>query len=164
MLEVNRFVMKGTGTDLTFQASLPAAKDAHASMLLQGTVDLQLAELFDPDVTSGGQVRFDINSFGQRSSPEVQGKIHIANASFARTGTPLGLRDGNGVITLTRNRLDITEFQGKVGGGTVTAHGGVVYRPDVQFDLAMKARGNPCPLSAKHSCHAEFHPGAYRAL
>ncbi len=139
VLEVNRFVMKGTGTDLTFQASLPAAKDAHASILLQGTVDLQLAELFDPDVTSGGQVRFDINSFGQRSSPEVQGKIHIANASFARTGTPLGLRDGNGVITLTRNRLDITEFQGKVGGGTVTAHGGVVYRPDVQFDLAMKA-------------------------
>ena len=141
VLEVNRFVIKGTGTDLTLQASLPVAKDARASMLLQGTVDLQLAELFDPDVTSGGQVRFDINSFGQRSSPEDQGKIHIANASFARTGTPLGLRDGNGVITLTRNRLNITEFQGKVGGGTVTAHGGVVYRPDVQFDLAMKAEG-----------------------
>ena len=56
-------------------------------------------------------------------------------------GTPLGLRDGNGVITLNGNRLDVTGFQGKVGGGTVSAQGGVVYRPDLQFDLAMKAEG-----------------------
>ena len=31
-LEVNRFVIQGTGTDLTFQASVPAAKNARASM------------------------------------------------------------------------------------------------------------------------------------
>ena len=138
-LEVKRSVIRGTGTELTFQAHVPAAKDAPASLLLQGTLDLQLAEMLNPDMTSTGQVRFDINSFGARSDPNVHGQIRIVNAGFTEAGLPLGLRNGNGVLTLTRDRLDITQFQGTVGGGTVTARGGVVYRPNLYFDLAMKA-------------------------
>src|SRR5262249_40599458 len=111
-LNVQRSVIRGTGTELTFQANVPAARDAQAKMLLQGTVDLQLAQLFDPDITSGGQLRFDIDSTGQRSNPDIQGQIRIVNASFAQAGTPLGLRDGNGVLTLTRDRLNVTEFKG----------------------------------------------------
>lgn len=140
-LEIKRSVIQGTGTDLTFQANLPTAKNAPVSMLLRGTVDLQFAQLFNPDVTSAGQIRFEIDTFGQRSNPDVQGQIRIENASFAQTGVPLGLRDGNGVLTLTRNSLDVTEFKGQVGGGTLSARGRVVYRPDLQFDLAMKAEG-----------------------
>jgi translocation and assembly module TamB len=140
-LDVKRSIIRGTGTELTFQANVPTAKDAALSMLLQGTIDLQLAELFDPDITSGGQLRFDIDSYGQRSDPNIQGQVRIVNASFAQAGVPLGLRDGNGMLTLTRNRLNITEFQGKAGGGTVTASGGVVYRPELRFDIAMKANG-----------------------
>jgi translocation and assembly module TamB len=140
-LDVKRSAIAGTGTDLIFQAHIPAAANAPASMLLQGTVDLRLAQLFDPDITSGGQLKFDIDSYGRRSDPNLQGQIRIINASFAQAGAPLGLRDGNGVLTLTRNRLDIREFQGKVGGGTVTGRGGIVYRPNLQFDMAMKAEG-----------------------
>ncbi len=140
-LDVKRFIIRGTGTDLTFQARLPAAKDALASMLLQGTIDLKLAELVSPDITSGGQLRLDINTYGQRANPNLQGQIHVVNASFAQAGTPLGLQDGNGTLTLTRDRLDITKFTGKVGGGTVTASGGLTYRPTLTFDMAMKAEG-----------------------
>jgi translocation and assembly module TamB len=139
--DVRRSVIRGTGTELAFQANLPGAKDAPVSVLLQGTVDLQLAQLFDPDLTAGGQLRFDINSYGQRSDPNVQGQVRIVNASFSEAGMPLGLRAGNGTLTLTRDRLNITEFKGQVGGGTVTAGGGIVYRPDLRFDLAMKAEG-----------------------
>jgi translocation and assembly module TamB len=42
---------------------------------------------------------------------------------------------------LTKDRLNITKFQGIVGGGTVTAQGGVAYRPGVQFDLGLAATG-----------------------
>jgi translocation and assembly module TamB len=138
-LEVKRSVIRGTGTDLTFQANVPAAKDAPVSMLLRGTIDLQVAELLNPDITSSGQLRFDIDSYGRRSDPNIQGQIRIVNATFTQAGTPLGLRDGNGVLTLTRDRLDISKFEGKAGGGTVTASGGIVYRPKLRFDLAMKA-------------------------
>ena len=60
------------------------------------------------------------------------------NASFATPDTPVGLSNGNGVLTLRRDRLDITSFTGNVGGGTVTASGGVAYRPAVQFNIGMK--------------------------
>ncbi|HSS99202.1 MAG TPA: translocation/assembly module TamB domain-containing protein [Terriglobales bacterium] len=140
-LNVQRSAIRGTGTELTFQANIPTAKDAPIKMLLQGTVDLQLAQLFDPDVTSGGQLRFDIDSTGQRANPDIQGQVRIINASFAQAGTPLGLRDGNGVLTLTRDRLNVTQFKGQVGGGTVTAGGGVVYKPALRFDLGLKAEG-----------------------
>src|SRR5256885_5578698 len=48
-------------------------------------------------ITSGGQVQFDIDSFGSRSDQNVQGQIRIVNASFASAGLPLGLQAGNGV-------------------------------------------------------------------
>ena len=110
-------------------------------MLVQGKVDLRLAQLVSPDITSGGELQFDIDSNGRRSDPNVQGQIRVVNASFATAGAPLGLQGGNGVLTLTRDRLSVTQFQGKVGGGSVTASGGLVYRPQLQFDLAMAAQG-----------------------
>jgi translocation and assembly module TamB len=45
------------------------------------------------------------------------------------------------VLTLTKDRLNITKFQGTVGGGTLTAQGGVAYRPGVQFDFGVAANG-----------------------
>jgi len=140
-LDVKRSSIRGNGTDLTFQANVPRAKDAPASILLQGSVDLQLAQLFSPDITSGGQLRFDIDSYGRRSDPTIQGQVKIVNASFAQTGVPLGLSNGNGTLTLTRDRLNITEFKGQAGGGTVTASGGLIYKPQVRADFAMKAEG-----------------------
>ena len=82
-----------------------------------------------------------LTPIGRRSDPNVKGKIRVVNASFASAGAPLGLQNGNGVLTLTRDRLDVTQFQGNVGGGRVTASGGIVYRPQLQFDLALAAKG-----------------------
>ena len=141
VLNLQRSTIRGTGTEITFQANVPMAEDAPASMLVRGSVDLRLAQLVSPDITSGGELRFDIDSDGRRADPNVQGKIQVVNASFATAGAPLGLSGGNGVLTLTRNRLDVTQFQGNVGGGVVTASGGVVYRPQLQFDLALAAKG-----------------------
>jgi translocation and assembly module TamB len=140
-LDVQKSIIRGTGTEITLQANIPTAKDAKASMLVRGNIDLQLAQLLSPDITSGGQIQFDIDSFGPRSAQNVQGQVRIVNASFASAGLPVGLQGGNGVLTLTRDRLDVTQFQGKVGGGNVTASGGVVYRPSLRFDLAMAATG-----------------------
>ena len=47
-------------------------------------------------------------------------------------------RNGNGVLTLRRDRLDITQFTGNVGGGMVTASGGVTYQPKIQYAIGLK--------------------------
>ena len=75
------------------------------------------------------------------NSPDLGGQVEIVDANFASGDLPVGLQHGNGVLTLTKDRLNITKFQGTVGGGTVTAQGGVAYRPAIQFDLGLAANG-----------------------
>jgi translocation and assembly module TamB len=142
VVNLQKSALKGTGTDLTMQGKVPIVDHtAPVSLLLLGTVDLRLAQLVSPDVTSSGQLRFDINSYGQRSDPNVQGRVEIVNANFSTPDAPLGLTNGNGALVLTKNRLNIEKFEGVVGGGRVTAGGGVLYRPNLQFDLALKGQG-----------------------
>jgi translocation and assembly module TamB len=86
-------------------------------------------------------LRFDVNSYGAGTDPNVHGTIRIENANVATGDTPVGLQNGNGVITLTSTRADITSFTGTVGGGEVSAGGGVTYRPAVNFNLALKGNG-----------------------
>ena len=43
------------------------------------------------------------------------------------------------MLTLANKRLDVTQFQGQIGGGTVTARGGIVYGEKLQFDLSAVA-------------------------
>ena len=108
-------------------------------MLLKGNVDLALAQIFDPDIRTAGQIRFNIDSHGT-SAQDIGGEIDIVNASYASPDLPVGLQNGNGVLKLTTDRVNIQSFQGTVGGGEVTASGGVAYRPAIQFDLGMAAR------------------------
>src|ERR1700721_2284071 len=114
---------------------------APVSLVLLGTVNLHLAQVFEPDVRSSGELKFNINSSGAANSPDLGGQIEIVDANFASGDLPVGLQHGNGVLALTKDRLNITKFQGTVGSGTVTAQGGVAYRPNVQFDLGLSANG-----------------------
>ncbi len=142
VLNLQRATLRGTGTDLQIQGRVPMTDtSAPISLLVQGTVDLRLAEILNPDLASSGQLQFDINSYGQRSDPNIQGSIKVVNATLATGDAPLGLQNGNGVLTLTRNRLEVTQFEGTVGGGRVVLRGGATYRPTIGFDLAMTARG-----------------------
>ena len=138
VVNLQRAAIRGTDTDLQFQGSIPTAGNAPMSLMLLGTVNLQLAQLFDPDIRSSGEVKFNINSSG---AADVGGQIEIVDAAFASGDLPAGLQHGNGTLTLTRDRLSISKFQGTVGGGTLTAQGGVTLRPSVQFDLGLAAQG-----------------------
>ena len=139
-LQVPRGALRGTGTDLQFQGTVPVTGNAPASILLEGSVDLDLAQILDPDLVSSGQIKFDINSYGQRSNPNVHGEVRIVNANFSTGTVPLGLQNGNGVLTLLADRLQITQFQGILGGGNVTASGAVTYRPAVHFDVTLSGQ------------------------
>ena len=142
ILSLQRAQLRGTDTDLALQARVPMNDpNAPVSLLALGTIDLKLIELFDPDYVTSGQLKLNINSYGNRANPDVQGQIQVMNAGLASGDLPLGLQNGNGVLTLTKDRLNITSFKGTVGGGEVTASGGVVYRPALNFNLALAGRG-----------------------
>ena len=84
------------------------------------------------------------------NSPDLGGQIEIVDANFASGDLPVGLQHGNGVLTLTKDRLNITKFQGTVGGGTVTAQGGVAYRP--ACNLIWDWRPRECACFIRREC------------
>lgn len=141
VVNLQRTAIHGTDTDLQIQGTIPLAGHAPVSLLLLGTVNLQLAQLFNPDITSSGELRFNINSYGAKAGSNVEGQVEIVNANFVSGGLPVGVQHGNGVLTLTKDRLSVQSFKATVGGGTLTAQGGVVYRPSIQFDLGAAAKG-----------------------
>lgn len=141
VLALQKTRIHGTDTDVELQASVPSNRAQPISLLALGTVNLQIAKLFDPDLSTSGELRFDINSYGARANPDMHGQIRIVNASFATVAAPIGLQDGNGILTLTRDRLNITQFSGTVGGGKVQASGALVYKPHLRFDLALAGKG-----------------------
>jgi len=140
-IEIARGAIKGTDTNFEFQGSIPTTGSAAMSLSLAGTVNLQIAQLFDPDIRSSGQLKLNIKSSGALNAPNTSGQIEIVDANFASGDLPAGLQHANGVLDVTGNRMNIRKFEGAMGGGTLTARGGIAYRPAVQFDLGLAAQG-----------------------
>jgi len=141
IVDIQRASIHGTDTDLQFQGSIPTTGNGPMFLLLVGTVNLQLAQLFDPDVRSSGQLRLNIDSHGPSDRADLDGQIEIVDANFASPDLPVALQHGNGVLKVTKDRLNIASFQAAIGGGTLTAQGGIAYRPGIQFDLGLAAKG-----------------------
>jgi translocation and assembly module TamB len=132
---------KGTDTDLHFQGRVPITSNTSSTLKLNGFIDLSLAQIFDPTLTGRGQVQLDINAGGHTFGEDLAGQVRIVNASFSTPDMPVGISNGNGVLTVRGNRLDITQLTADAGGGQVSASGGITYRPNVQFNIGLKGNG-----------------------
>ncbi|MGA2348824.1 MAG: translocation/assembly module TamB domain-containing protein [Terracidiphilus sp.] len=141
VIKVQRSTVRGSDADLQFEGSVPVSGNGPMAVMLVGTVNTELAERFDPDIKSSGQLKFNIDFHGPASGAGLAGQINIVDVNFASSDLPVGLQHCNGVLTMTRDRLKISSFKGNIGGGTLTAQGGVAYRPAIQFDLGLNAQG-----------------------
>jgi translocation and assembly module TamB len=142
MIDVPEGSIRGTGTDITFQGHVPTANNEPMAVQLRGTIDMKLAQLFDPDVRSSGQIKLNIDSHGMLASGnDIGGEIDVVDANITQAGMPVGLQNANGVLKLTTDRLNIASFRGTIGGGSVEMRGGIAYRPNLVFDLGLAAKG-----------------------
>jgi translocation and assembly module TamB len=137
VLTLQKTTFRGNGTDLQVQGVIPADPAAPMSIVALGTVDLVLVQMLDPDITSSGQLQFNIGGAGRRADPNFQGQIKVVDAAISGDNLPVSLQSGNGVLKLTNRQLEIETFQGKVSGGLFTATGGLTYRPSLQFNLVL---------------------------
>lgn len=158
VLTVQPSAIKGTDTNLNFQASIPVGSKAPMSLVLKGGIDMAIVQIFKPDIQTSGQVRFNIDSHGV-SAHDIGGEIDLVNLNYASADLPVGLQNGNGVLKLTTDRVNVESFSGTVGGGEVTASGGVTYRPSLQFDLGMAAKDIRLlyPQGIREAVNADIH-------
>lgn len=103
-------------------------------------MDLALLQTFNPSVKSSGQVRLQVNGTGNFSSPTMQGRIQVQNATFSSDTFPLSLEGINGQIRLAGNRLDIEQLGGMAGGGNLSASGFLIYGKQMSFSLNAHAQ------------------------
>jgi translocation and assembly module TamB len=131
---------KGTDTSLQFQGRVPLNQNNKMSVSAHGSIDLRLVQMFSPDLRTGGTVALDLNAGGTIKNPGMQGQVRLQNASFATEAAPLGVENLNATMQLTDTGVQITNAAGQFGGGQITAGGSVVYRPQLQMNLAVSAK------------------------
>jgi translocation and assembly module TamB len=132
--------IRGTGTSLRVQGSIPFAGTTAPSLTANGTVDVRILRIIAPDVRSSGTVAVDIHASGSAKNPELQGQLRLQNIAFATDAAPLGVENLNGTLDVANDRVQVSSLTGQVGGGQISAGGSVVFRPSVQYNLAMQAK------------------------
>jgi translocation and assembly module TamB len=132
--------IRGTGTDLRVQGSIPFGGTGTATLTANGTVDVSIARIVASDVRSSGTVALNLRASGSSTAPVLQGQLHLQDISFATDATPLGVEKLNGTLDIDNDHVQVSSLTGQVGGGQISAGGSIVFRPGVQFNLAMQAK------------------------
>jgi translocation and assembly module TamB len=140
VLVIKPATIKGRDTSLQFQGAIPINKPGAMRVSARGSIDLKLVQLLAPDVQSGGSIALDVNANGTLKNPGVNGQIRLQNASFATEQMPLGVENLNATMQVNDTGVQITHGSGKLGGGDVTLGGSVIYRPQMQMNLALSGK------------------------
>ena len=131
--------IRGTGTSLRVEGSIPLGGNTAPNLTAEGSVDVSLLRLIQPDVQSSGTLALDIRASGSATSPAVQGQVHLNEVAISTPTAPLGVEKLNGILDINNNRVQISSCTGQVGGGQLTMGGSVTYRPNLQFNLSLQS-------------------------
>jgi translocation and assembly module TamB len=130
----------GTDTDLRLQGQIPVKIDAATTLVANGSIDLRLLQFFQHDLQSSGKLRVDLHASGPTNRHALQGQIRLQNVAVVYPDAPVSLQNANGVLDVSDDRIDITEFTGEAGGGQISAHGVIDYRPQLQSNVVLQAK------------------------
>ena len=133
--------LRGTGTSLKFNGEVPLKGSAPPRMTVTGSVNLELLRILSPDVQSAGSLALDLHAVRAAKGVGVEGQIKLENASVSTSAAPLGVQNANGTFNIQNNEVRIAELTAQIGGGQLTAGGSVTYKPELRFNVALKADG-----------------------
>jgi translocation and assembly module TamB len=138
-INVARAELKGTGTDVTLQASIPLREPAEMRATANGRVDLQLLHIWNPRWKSSGEVNLQVGIQGTRGHPEVSGTVAIADAALSVENLPT-LEKVKGELNVTSEGVQVKSLTGEMGGGAFEVHGSAAYQPGVRYNLGMTTK------------------------
>jgi len=132
--------IRGTGTSLRIEGSVPLAGKAAPNLTAQGSIDAQILRIANPDLQSSGAVALDVRTSGSGDNPQVRGQVRLQNISVSTTASPVGIQNLNGALDIGNDRVQISNITAQVGSGQLSAGGSVAYRPSVQFNIALQGK------------------------
>ncbi len=132
--------IRGTETSLRIQGSIPFAGTSVATLTAQGSVDVHILRIFSPDLQSSGTVALDVRASGTPKAPSVRGQVRLQDIALDTPDAPLGVDKLNGTLDVNNGRVQVSNMSAQVGGGQLSIGGSVVYRPNLQFNLALQGK------------------------
>jgi translocation and assembly module TamB len=87
-------------------------------------------------VQSGGVLALDVRSNGSA----IQGQLQFQNVALTTPDAPIGVEKLNGTMKIANDRVQVAKMTAQVGGGDVSLGGSIVYKPSLQFNLAMQGQ------------------------
>jgi translocation and assembly module TamB len=137
---IEQFRMKGNGTQLSAQGTIPLKGTAAMNVAAKGTLDMALLQMVSADVHSSGRIDFNVASRGRVGEPSMQGQVRIVNTSLAAEAMPVALSGINGEIDVAGNRVNVKEIKATAGGGMISTHGSFTYGKEPNFAMDVEAK------------------------
>jgi len=131
---------RGTGTSLHVQGKLPIGGHETPTLAANGLVDMRILKIVAPNVESSGTLALNIHASGSAPSTDLQGQLQLKDVLLNTADAPLGVEKLNGTVDISNDRAQISNLTGQMGGGQVSVGGSIVYKPVLQFNLAMQGK------------------------
>jgi translocation and assembly module TamB len=132
--------IKGTGTSVRMQGSIPIGGGTAPNLSARGSIDLQVLRILAPDLRSAGTVALDVHASSAANTPSVQGQVRLQDVALATPDAPIGVDKLNGTLDITKDKVRISSLTGQAGGGQVSVGGSIAYQPHLQFDVALQGK------------------------
>ncbi len=140
MLTIEPTEIQGTGTSLRIEGDLPLGGTTPATLRAKGTLDAQILRIVRPELQSSGTVSLDIHATGSGSTWGTQGQIRLQNIAASSPDAPMGVEKLNGILDVSSDKIQVSQVTAEVGGGEVNLGGSITYRPQREFNLALRAK------------------------
>lgn len=110
-------------TDLTLSGAVALNSASPFDFHIDGHVNLGLAQTWNSDLTTSGELVINAGLRGTLTNPDFSGRAEIQNADFHYVDFSNGLTNTNGVIVFNKQRATIQSLTGDSGGGKLNATG-----------------------------------------
>ncbi|MBI4160810.1 MAG: translocation/assembly module TamB domain-containing protein, partial [Acidobacteria bacterium] len=116
------------------------------SAAAEGSVDLRLLEPFLPETRLGGAALAGIRLTGRGSDLALSGGLELTGGFFKRSDFPLVLEAVSARVSLSGDRLILSDLLGRAGYGVVSGVGEAVLRGSRLADYRIDLRGEGVDL------------------
>ena len=147
--QLNARLVSGSNLRLQLAGTVPLKADAAINLRSTGNVDLVLLDpLLNAEGRSlRGQVTLDVAIAGTMASPKASGSARIANGSVQDFVQGIHLTAIDGTIAANGDTLQLQQFTGRAGDGTIAISGSIGVAAPMPIDLIITAR-NAKPLAS----------------
>jgi translocation and assembly module TamB len=135
VLKLTQAHITGSDTNLAVTGTADLLGDQVLAVTGNGSVNMKLAQTFDPDITSSGHVDFNVEANGTLTQPSFSGRMHLSNVAMALKDLPNGISKLNGNLIFDQNRLQVQDLVGTTGGGQLKFGGFLTYQQGLYGDF-----------------------------